>query len=353
MNCLYLCCGALFLLPTFSERLEARMGKSSSAMAQSQTQSESINIDLQGRHGALTTELSDPNYYGKSQSYKGFGVDQLLKEDAKLLQLITKAKRNPELLGEYLVLFHAKDGYLSTMDLDWFLDCDHPKLPADWLNGRPCAGRSSSGFIATSQLNVGEKPENRGSCLFDAVANRLPERVCPGDYYLVWPRLREPKYEFKTPYQLTRIEIIKKAAYYRPELYPQKTALARFPKEKGQSILRGVQHYLRYCSSCHSVNLYPIEKNRSFDFSVPKGLAELTTKESLEKFLYSENTTMGAERFDPKELTPKKIEELYLYLDFMAQNKVCDTIEKCRTLCRETAKASPDKLCGEKRFLAR
>jgi hypothetical protein len=310
---------------------------------------ESITIPLSNLFTAQKTEWNDPQYYGRVMRYEGFPLEDLLLANPKFKDLLSKIQKYPNLAQSYIVLFHTKDKYLPAMELGDVLDCTSNHLPQSWFHSPVCTTQLSSGFIATRQIN---RTTNSTDCQFDPVADRLPEKICAGDYYLVWPRLALPKYEFKAPYQLVSIEITPKRSFYDADVYPDLSAVQ--PKNSNSNaaaIQRGADHYLRYCSSCHSVNLKPIERSRSFDFVVPTGIATLMTAEKLTRFLYSKTPPPGAQSFDPEILTRPMIADLFTYFSYMESRKKCVSLLDCTAYCRKNAGASADTLCTSRRFL--
>jgi hypothetical protein len=128
-------------------------------------------------------------------------------EEPKFLDLLSRVSKNPALIDSYEVRLNTTDNYLTRMDLKYLLHCATAAAPREWLADATCINKISSGFVAVSQEG---RLESSAPCLFDPVTNRLPEVVCAGDYYLVWPRLRGARKEFSTPYQLQSVEIVLK-----------------------------------------------------------------------------------------------------------------------------------------------
>jgi hypothetical protein len=308
-----------------------------------------IKIKVDGSFPRSEVSLKDSNYYDKLQTYLGFQLDLLLLSDPRFKDLMAQVGQNPRLIREYIVLFLSNDSYMPEMELEHLLDCANSEVPKEWMNDLPCQNRLSSGFIASSQVN---RTSALKDCKFDPVSNRQPEVICPNDYYLVWPRLMGPRYEFKTPYQLKSIIVMNKRDFYGATVYPHPAKLVSLSSTKKQeAVSNGFRHYLRYCSSCHSVNLSPIERARSFDFIVPIGLPGYMTVKSFIAFVHSDKPPPGAERFDPAEVTETKVAEIYSYLEYMSDRKICNSLKTCLQTCEKAAGISRNQYCSASRFL--
>lgn len=330
-----------------SQQEKAEIG--SSTVIQDQSSKNSFVIPLQKNFALEEKEWNDPQYFGKLNRYTGFPLEKLLLASPEFVNLSARLEASPGLIDSYLILFHTLDNYLPAMELRDVLDCGNDKLPANFFNSPKCTQKLSSGFIAVAQLN---RSTAKSPCQFDPVGDRLPEIICPGEYYLIWPRLINPKYEFKAPYQLVSLEIIQKEKYYDADIYPEVHRLgSTLTQDQARTIQRGANNYFRFCSSCHSVNLKPIERSRSFDFLVPNGLANIMTSEQIASFLYSKTLTPGIETFDPKILSPTMIDDIVTYLKYMSTLKKCDSLASCTDYCKKKAGENADALCQRKRFL--
>lgn len=227
--------------------------------------------------------ISDDPVYGGAKRYRGPRLEDMLVVMPRIDELARQGA---------LVVFHAADGYVATMDL-----------------ARALAG---GGVLATRDLDA---PLGHAWIRFEQGARS----ISPAPLYLVWPGAAQGDLRYVWPYQVQSIEVKPFAAQYG----------AAVPATEEPAVRNGFEHARLRCLVCHSMNL--VGGDLGPELNVPMNVTEYWKPEMLPRYIrdapgFHARSKMPSFR---NALSEAEIGDILAYLRFMADHKVCGAEAPC------------------------
>lgn len=116
---------------------------------------------------------------------------------------------------------------------------------------------------------------------------------------------------FSWPFQMNRIEAVSFARKF-PLTLPSGAAA-------DGEVSRGFGVFREQCLKCHSVNLQGGEVGP--ELNIPKNITEYRSNEFLRQWIHDPSQFRARARMPPTQLTPREIDEVIAYLQYMAGQK--------------------------------
>lgn len=223
--------------------------------------------DLAKRSDARNITLTDP-FYGKVKHYRAVPIKDLLTQ-------AYGADWVEDGVGE--MFFEALDGYRS-----------HARTPLLAAEG---------GMLAFADSD------------FPAWEEMPKEKTRPGPFYLVWTGADQtPENGFPWPWQILSV----KSALLEDE-YPKAV-----PRNYGKNSRApaGWAIFRRSCISCHAMSGQGGSVGP--DLNEPRGVTRYHDKKELKAYIHKASSFRHTKMPDFDELTPKDLDDVIAYLDFMS-----------------------------------
>lgn len=228
------------------------------------------------------TIAEDP-VYGGEKRYRGIPLRDML---AAIPEIEDLARRGA------LIVFHAADGYIATMDLERAL--------------------TAGGVLAVSDL--GALPGHTWMPI-----EQGGQKVSPAPLYLVWPEAESGDPRFVWPYQIQTIEVKPFAAQYG----------AAVPEAGDPAVRRGFEHMRVRCLTCHAVNL--VGGDLGPELNVPMNVTEYWKSEMLPRYIRNAPSFHARSKMPSfrDTLSDGDIADILAYLRFMVGQKICGAETPC------------------------
>jgi len=225
--------------------------------------------ELKKKLKAATLTVSDPSYGGRSKTYEGFWLKDVL------------ALGGLDASGGDEIWFRCADGYTPTMPL--------------------ANVAKQKGLVAFHEKGArgGWEKIRQGKSL-----------LSPAPYYLVWDTTDQDAYPW--PYQLVGIEIVSFRQKF-DRIFPT-------GEDQTTAVYRGFEHFRAHCLRCHSLNLQGGEIGP--ELNVPKNVTEYWDDKVLVPFIKNPGDFRARSKMPPfPQLTDQDMQDLLSYLRWIRERK--------------------------------
>lgn len=270
----------MFILTTSCQQ-NIKKEKDNKAVEQSSSSAiDSLTIDLVAlqKQGKLTTTeiitVQDDPVYHSAKRFNAFSLPALLK---------TYSVIKISAIEKYQIVFECEDGYKPMMPLAKLL--------------------SVKSFIAVSDVDA-----PKGKLWSEIIKDGHQMKAAP--FYLIYEGVSPKDESYKWPYNIVKIHFVTTSS----------TIAALFPKDDKKAEI-GFELFKKNCATCHAIN--KIGGNMGPELNYPKSVTEYWNKNQLKEFIKNPASFRnGVKMPTPANLSNKEIEDIIVYLDYMAIHKL-------------------------------